>query len=407
MTTDRPADALTARSYARVHGGGSRMLYVVAGFISGSFGVGAAVQTSALYRFMRSDAVSAHEGAAELVPRLIVNLVTVAIALLLMAVVRLPRRAGWLLWALLAAIAVVSAAVRILLQTAAGLEVGSGAPPLVVEFVFGFVVVALGGLIGGLLLRTTARLRAEETRSLSQSTKAAAALAALQSEELRVRRDVAEGLHGTVQQRLVLAVARIDEIVGLVGDRASRDEAVELLRSLRQDIDHIRQHDVREMSQMLYPDGLEVGLPQAIRIMMRRVPSTIAVELSIDHAVTEVDGYDGGLDEMRRLNLMRILEEGVSNALKHGRASELRISVCVTAGVLRIEVEDDGSGLPPGPKLNGLGLLEQRLVGFGGRLWLEPSRKLGGALLIAELPVDTAALDAARQPPAVPPTLFD
>ncbi len=288
---------------------------------------------------------------------------------------------------------VVGSSVWILLEYALGVLIVAPPTAPVIEFLLGVFADALAVTFAGMLSTTGRRLREERVRSVSHEARATAALAAMQSEELRVRRDVAEGLHGSVQQRLVLVGARIDQVVRQITEGGSRNGAVADLFALRGDLDQLRQVDVREMSQMLYPDGLEVGLVQAVRIMVRRVPSTILVDLSIAPAVNEIDTYARVMTEPQRLNLIRIIEEGVSNALRHGHASKLRVALGYADGAVTIEVEDDGTGLPAEPHLNGLGLLGHRLDMLGGHLELRQGETLGGALLTAELPLDAAKTD--------------
>src|SRR5690606_9531095 len=49
------------------------------------------------------------------------------------------------------------------------------------------------------------------------------ALQALAHEEVRVRREVAEGLHGSLQQRLVLIARRVEEVLGHLEQREVSD----------------------------------------------------------------------------------------------------------------------------------------------------------------------------------------
>src|SRR5690606_6132502 len=106
------------------------------------------------------------------------------------------------------------------------------------------------------------RLRTQERLSAAQSLRAAEALEALASEELRVRRDVAESLHGTVQNRLLIAGIALETIMA-----RNRDEYVEAeLSKLKNDLADIRERDVRQMSHLLYPAGVNVGAAHGIRL---------------------------------------------------------------------------------------------------------------------------------------------
>ena len=91
------------------------------------------------------------------------------------------------------------------------------------------------------------------------------ALRALEDEEVRVRREVAEGLHGSLQQRLVLIVARLDRAIEAFGSGFGSDADVLALREVRAQIEDVREGDVRETSRMLYPESLEIGMVPAVR----------------------------------------------------------------------------------------------------------------------------------------------
>jgi signal transduction histidine kinase len=63
-----------------------------------------------------------------------------------------------------------------------------------------------------------------------------------------------------------------------------------------------------------------------------------------------------GLTPARVLNVLRLLQEAVTNAVRHGRARRIEVTACATAGVVAIDVNDDGSGFDPGVAARGRGL---------------------------------------------------
>ena len=95
----------------------------------------------------------------------------------------------------------------------------------------------------------------------------------------------------------------------------------------------------------------------------------------------------------QRILVIRVLEEGVTNALRHGHAGTLDVSVAVgDDGVLAIELDDDGSGLGDTGRSDwsGLAALDERLTALGGELRLGAS-PLGGSRLSARLPLTPSA----------------
>jgi signal transduction histidine kinase len=271
---------------------------------------------------------------------------------------------------------------------------------LVVDAVTAAVTVAFSVLLA-LALAEYQRALVRRTRAGAHKTQlAASALAALRAEELRVRRAVAEGLHGTVQQQLVLLAAELAQAgQSLAADDPRQAEVAQRIARVRSRLDQMREHDIRDMSRLLYPSGLDVGLAQAVRIFVRQLPPGVAVAARIDDSVIVADDPElGGIGMDRRLLALRVLEEAVSNAVRHGHAQVLEISLRVEAGVLNLSVVDDGAGIsvPSGPgdrAGSGLRLLHESLCEFGGTLSLSPGTA-GGTRLAALLPLQAASTAA-------------
>jgi len=78
--------------------------------------------------------------------------------------------------------------------------------------------------------------------------------------------------------------------------------------------------------------------------------------------------------------------ETITNALKYADATHLTVELSVNAGVLTLQVSDDGKGgarIEPG---GGLAGLQDRVAALDGRLDLESSSS-GGSRITIELPV--------------------
>ncbi|GLK80197.1 histidine kinase [Methylopila turkensis] len=115
------------------------------------------------------------------------------------------------------------------------------------------------------------------------------------------------------------------------------------------------------------------------------------------------DGLADGYGEAIDLTVYRCVQEGVTNALRHGDGSLIDVSVAIgdddqgdPAIVLR--VKDDGDGVPektpPGFGLMGLG---ERLQALGGSFRLEGAPG-GGATLAVRAPLDGATPRGGRRP---------
>jgi hypothetical protein len=84
--------------------------------------------------------------------------------------------------------------------------------------------------------------------------------------------------------------------------------------------------------------------------------------------------------------LHRILQEALTNTVKHARATRIRCGVRPADRGLRLVFEDDGIGLPsPVPAGRGLGNMRRRIAALGGTLELS-CPATGGARVDIWLP---------------------
>jgi signal transduction histidine kinase len=327
----------------------------------------------------------------DIAQRIVVNLVILAVALILIAVLRPLRHTGLRLVVDVAVLSLAEGFSRGALQILRGFYAPSEWRAALVESVTVSLLV-LGMTVTGLgLVWARRRIREQERASARQTLIAAAALDALATEELRVRRDVAEGLHGTVQQNLVLLAVRVDAVSDRLTEDATTDAAnVAELRDIRNTIDGIRETDVRTLSQLLYPVGIELGAVAALRLLLQRLPGTIASSVHIDDAVLALEGNGNtSLTVERRLLLVRLVEEALSNALRHGRASAVRLTLELDRDAIVMTFDDDGYGLGPAPQPSGLARFRERLVPLGGSVDFGDDSPLGGTRLTARVPVDS------------------
>jgi signal transduction histidine kinase len=100
----------------------------------------------------------------------------------------------------------------------------------------------------------------------------------------------------------------------------------------------------------------------------------------------QVHGQPVALPEGLDLSAYRIVQEGLTNTLKHARASHAEVVISYDADELQIEVRDDGRGAPesdgPGHGLVGIG---ERVKIYGGDM--TATRSGGGFVLSTRLPL--------------------
>jgi len=262
------------------------------------------------------------------------------------------------------------------------------------ELFSGFLMGTISGLIGMWAMVSRRAMRTRVHAAARDAVHVEVAVKALEQEEIRVRRAVAEGLHGTLQSKLVLVDARLASLLGRHDADALDEESRSTVEWIRAELDEARETDVREMSRLLYPDRLELGLVPALRALLGRIPASIATQLVVSDAVRTLDDpATGSLTVSERLLVVRVVEEGITNALKHGPAASVRVVLEVADGLLHVGVENDGELYDPATAgaASGTARLDTRLSLVGGRLELRPGNGKG-ARLDAWLPLGIGAL---------------
>ncbi|HEY0661070.1 MAG TPA: ATP-binding protein [Lysobacter sp.] len=202
----------------------------------------------------------------------------------------------------------------------------------------------------------------------------ALALAKSRAEErLQLTRDLHDGFGGT----LLGTIAQLEQ----TPDATSRTQVVEVLRGMRDDLRLVIESTTRERA-----DLIELLAP------LRHRSGQLLEAAGID-SYWHMSGVEGiELDGARNLDLLRLLQEALTNAFKHSRASRVDVHLARADEQLHLRVQDDGRGLAgAAPAFGGAGLASMRLRAqrLGGRLQVESSGD--GTLLQVTIPLLAAA----------------
>lgn len=205
--------------------------------------------------------------------------------------------------------------------------------------------------------------------------------------EDRLRRDLAEALHGRVQTRLLVAAERIQAAAASLGD--GRPDIARELGLVRDILEEMREEEIRPLSHQLHPGLLRLGLRAALFGLIRSWEDTVAVRLEVAPEVEALDDpLENRLSETRRLTLYRVAEEAISNAVRHGGAARVDLALRTERNLLILTVADDGRGVDPARLRPGWGLssITARLNWSDGgfKLSSNPGR---GAVLTAWMPI--------------------
>jgi signal transduction histidine kinase len=221
---------------------------------------------------------------------------------------------------------------------------------------------------------------AEMRATLAEREREAAARIAVAEERARIARElhdiVAHAMSvmvlqvGAVRHKLAQSLEEDREALGRVeqAGRTALAEMRRLLGAMRNDGDDVelRPQPGLDALNSLVEDVGRAGLPVRVHVDGEPFPLPRAIDLSA----------------------YRIVQEGLTNALKHAHARQADVTVRYRPDELELEVADDGKG-PATTNGHGHGLvgIRERVNIYGGEMSAGPATE-GGFILSARLPID-------------------
>ena len=236
------------------------------------------------------------------------------------------------------------------------------------------IVVAITAVIR---LRVLER-RSEEQRSIAESAERqmralSQQLVAAQEEE---RKRLSRELHDQVGQ--VLTALRLE--LGRIERTSDGDEYIaKAVAECRQLVDHMVR-TVRDLALGLRPSMLDdFGLQPALEWHVRDFSRRYGLPIEL-----EVKGVPDALSEPYRICVYRVVQEALTNCARHASATRVRVRVSGDPDGLEVVVTDDGVGLRPEHRLDGMGLrgMEERARELGGTMTIRASTTSGTTIRI-------------------------
>ncbi|GAB2840404.1 hypothetical protein GCM10027277_04200 [Pseudoduganella ginsengisoli] len=206
------------------------------------------------------------------------------------------------------------------------------------------------------------------------------------------RQRIAADIHDDLGQNLL--TLKLD-LAALCGQPVRPDLPAHLER-MSAHID-LTSRSLRAIINGLHPVALEQGLRSAVERQLHEFARANSIVFSLEDACYHSDGAGPA-----EATVLRVLQESLSNIVRHAQASEVRIALARDEHELSLTVHDNGVGLPAGPVRRGLGLLgmERRVAEAGGWLALASTPGHGTALTVGVPNVPAAP--AAPSPHAAP-----
>jgi len=245
---------------------------------------------------------------------------------------------------------------------------------------FTFLTVLLASAIGFVIrhVEASSRAAAEALSDLRVAYERLALLhERLDAAKEEERRFIAHELHDELGQMLTVVKLRLGASAGASGDAAETVALVDAMIGR-----------VRKISGDLRPPLLdEVGLFPALRAYVAAQSALSGVPIEL-----ETEGIDGTrLDPAREIACFRVVQESLTNALRHASPRRIRVRAILAAGSLSLSIIDDGGGFDtatlaaPAGHLGVVGM-QERIRARGGRLKID-SRPGAGTTVDVELPL--------------------
>jgi signal transduction histidine kinase len=187
---------------------------------------------------------------------------------------------------------------------------------------------------------------------------------AVLEERNRLAREIHDGLGASLSSLIIQS----EYLLQLAKEEPLRGEIRELKASAEESIEELR----RNLQMMREDFELDRGVDEYIKTFRERTQLPVTFERS---------GVPGKLDPDAQLAIFRVLQECLSNAVKHAEAKSVQVKLDFDPNRVVLAVHDDGKGFDPAA---------QKMGHYGLRNMRERAIKIGGDLIIDSRPGEGA-----------------
>jgi PAS domain S-box-containing protein len=228
---------------------------------------------------------------------------------------------------------------------------------------------SFAGYIGSGIDETDRRGAEEALRNVSRK---------LIDAQEKERKRIARELHDDINQRLAMVAIELQQLDSSPVFQTRRHERIERLVKRTTEISS----DLQALSHELHSVTLEhLGLAAAMRSFCNDVGRHQKVKVEF----AEKD-LPGSIPSEIALALLRVVQEGVHNAVKHSGVRKFHVELVGAPGEIQLTIRDFGVGFDPeqASKGEGLGLLsmKERILPFKGSLSIVSKPKQGTELIV-------------------------
>lgn len=200
--------------------------------------------------------------------------------------------------------------------------------------------------------------------------------------EDKERKRLAREIHDTLGHALTGIAAGVDACIAMIdiNPQATKKQLMVISKVVRQGI-----VDVRNSLNKLRPGALEQhGFKGAIENMIEEFTSVSDLTISLDYRLDKVD-FENTKEDI----LFRVIQESVTNAVRHGDATHIDISLYIEDNSLYLKIQDNGQGCEEIHYGFGLKQMKERLGMINGKVAYDGHH---GFLTIVTIPLQEGEL---------------
>ena len=195
--------------------------------------------------------------------------------------------------------------------------------------------------------------------------------------QVQERNRLAREIHDTLGHVLTGITAGADACIQMM------DDSPEMARhqmELIADTARNGMNDVRRSVKALRPDSLEKeNLSGALNKMCTSMAQSSGAQIQLEESLAGLT-----LSQDEEDCVYRTVQEGITNAIRHGHATRVQVRCHIEDGVLEVSVKDNGIGCKSVTPGFGLQHMQERMLMLGGTFWYENS---DGFCIRAEIPL--------------------
>lgn len=200
--------------------------------------------------------------------------------------------------------------------------------------------------------------------------------------EDKERKRLAREIHDTLGHALTGIAAGVDACIAMIdiNPQATKQQLMVISKVVRQGIG-----DVRNSLNKLRPGALEQhGFKGALENMIEEFTSVSDLTITLDYRLDKVD-FENTKEDI----LFRVIQESVTNAVRHGDATHIDISLYIEDNNLYLRIQDNGQGCEEIHYGFGLKQMRERLSMINGKVTYDGHH---GFLTVVTIPIQEGEL---------------